>query len=188
MYMRKQLLAVIFFFKVNGMMSAENIEIKLIEPCHIKDVKRMIIECTFEVWQPDSTIEEFEEEVNSTNEFNDLDNIQSMYCDAKGIFYVLTDNNKVVGAGAIKKIDDEMCELKRMWFLKPYRGKGLGLAMAHKLLEFAKAQDYKKIRLDIYQPAKQERAAAFYRKLGFYEIDPYNDSPAQLFMEKILVE
>jgi putative acetyltransferase len=186
MHTKYRLLAAICFLKVYGIMNAENIEIKLIEPYQIEEVKRMIVEAAFEVWHPDTTFQEFEEEAYTTNVFKDLDNLQSVYFDKKGIFYVLVDDNKIVGAGAIKKIDDEVCELKRMWFLKPYRGKGLGLAMANKLVEFAKVQNYKKIRLDIWQPAKQQQAAAFYRKLGFYEIDPYNDSAAKLFMEKIL--
>jgi putative acetyltransferase len=96
------------------------------------------------------------------------------------------DGEKIVGAGAIKKCTDEICELKRMWFLKEYRGKGLGSQMAYQLLAFAKDHGYAKIRLDIYFPQVQDRAITLYKKLGFYEIAPYNDSPAKIFMEKVL--
>jgi len=184
---KHQLLAGVFCMSMNSIMGYEEVQIKLIELSQIEEVKHMMAASAFEVLQLPITIEEFEEELNKTNEYEDLDNVQSIYCDNKGVFYIALDNNKVIGSGAIKKLDDETCELKRMWFLKQYRGKGFGLAMANKLFEFAKNQGYKKIRLDVYFPDLQQQAVTFYKKLGFYEIKPYNNSPAKLFMEKIFI-
>ncbi len=185
--MRTKITIVTLFLTMNIVcMNHEGLEIKPICLSQINEVKQMLTECAFELWHPYPTIEEFIKKLDETDEFKDLDALQSAYFDNNGIFYVLVDNNKIVGAGAIRWLTDELCELKRMWFLKEYRGRGLGLAMANKLLEFAKAQGYKKIRLDVYQPEMQTRAVAFYTKLGFYEIEPYNNSPAKLFMEKAL--
>jgi putative acetyltransferase len=171
-----------FCFNVSSVMSSESIEFKLIEPCHIQETKGMIVESIFEVF----ALKEWPKEIDATSEFDDLDNVYSVYFDNKGVFYVLLDSNKVVGSAGLRKIDDEICELKRMWLLKAYRGKGLGFAVISKLFEFARAQGYKKIRLDVYYPNQQHQAIMFYRRLGFYEIAPYNNSPAQLYMEKIL--
>lgn len=118
--------------------------------------------------------------------FNDLLDISKTYFENDGIFLVLVDNGKVVGTGAIRKLNDEICELARLWFLKEYRGKGLGKKMTTQLLEFAKTHGYTKIRLDVYRPEVQTQAVALYKKLGFYEIEPYNTSDSKLFMEKIL--
>lgn len=73
-----------------------------------------------------------------------------------------------------------------MWLQKNYRGQGLGLKLAQMLLSFAKQAGYKVIRLDVFDLNKQKFAIAFYQKLGFYSIARYNDSPCQVFMEKIL--
>lgn len=164
----------------------ENVEIKPIQMHQAKEVKRMILECAHELWQKECTIEEFEKELDDIDEFEDLQDVHASYFDNNGIFLVLLDNQKVVGAGAIRNFNGEICELMRLWFLKEYRGKGLGLVMVNRLLDFAKAHGYKKIRLDVYHPEVQTRAVNFYRKLGFYEIEQYNNYPAKLFMEKAL--
>lgn len=164
----------------------ENMEIKPIQLHQVKDVKQMIVTCAFELWQTHETIEELEKYLEEAGEFKDLNDVQITYLNNKGTFKVLIDNNNIVGAGAIRKLDEEICELRRMWFLKEYRGKGLGSKMAQKLLEFAKAEGYKKIRLDVYHPEMQMAAVALYKKLGFYEIPAYNKFPAKLWMEKVL--
>jgi putative acetyltransferase len=179
-----QLLAVIFLF-VGIIVKGDNIEIKLMELSYIEEVKQMIMESVLDVWQLQLTIEELKQEVGP-NEWHDIDEFQSVYCDDKGALYIALDQNKVVGSGAIKRLDHETCELKRMWFLKEYRGKGFGLAMANTLIEFAKNQGYTTIRLDVWRPTMQQQAVTFYKKLGFYEIQPYKDCPAELFMEKKL--
>jgi putative acetyltransferase len=92
----------------------------------------------------------------------------------------------VVGCGGIKRLNDEICELKRMWLLNNYRGQGLGFQLAKTLLDFAERVGYKRIRLDVFSQEKQTNAIAFYRQLGFYSINHYNDSPCEVFMEKIL--
>jgi putative acetyltransferase len=121
-----------------------------------------------------------------TGAFKDILSISATYCDNNGIFLVLVDNGTVVGTGAIRKLTDDICELARLWFLKEYRGKGLGKKMTAQLLEFAKNHGYTKVRLDVYRPEIQTHAVALYKKLGFYEIERYNAADAELFMEKIL--
>jgi putative acetyltransferase len=167
----------------NQKIEREFMEIKPLQLDQVKEVKRIIVNCAFELWQPKYTIQELERMLDTDK---DLINVQASYFDNNGTFLVLLDGHKVVGAGAIKNFDDETCELKRMWFLKEYRGKGFGLRIATQLLEFAKSHGYKKVRLDIYHPEMQAQAIALYRKLGFYEIKNYNNSTAQLFMEKVL--
>ena len=71
-----------------------------------------------------------------------------------------------------------------MWFLLPYRGRGLGAEMAKALLQFARSAGYTCVRLDT--SAKLEEANKLYRRLGFRTIEPYNDGPCTIFMEKQL--
>lgn len=95
-------------------------------------------------------------------------------------------NNKVIGMGAIKRLDPEVCELKRMFFAHEYRRQGLGSKMLASLLKHAKELQYKRMRLDLYNPVTQIGAVNLYKKFGFYEIEAYKKSRANLFMEKVL--
>ena len=160
-----------------------NIQIKQMEISQVQEVKHMIVESILQ--NLPMTIEDIEE-LDKQDEFADVFNVQSAYYDNGGMFYVVLDEDKIVGSGAIKKFDDETCELKRMWLLKPYIGHGYGLAMANKLFEFAKNHGYKRVVLDVYSPETQQKAVTFYKKLGFYEIKPYKKFLAKLYMEKIL--
>lgn len=58
--------------------------------------------------------------------------------------------------------------------------------MAQILFDFAKQAGYWKIRLDLANEERQPEALKLYRKLGFYPIERYNDSPCLVFMEKLL--
>lgn len=163
-------------------------EIKPITSDHIKDVRELIMRVIFELQiVPSTSLEALSADHVQNGQFNDLDNLQSIYFANNGTFLVMLANDMVVGMGAIKKIDDEMCELKRMYFAKDYRGIGLGKKMAETLLDHARKVGYKKIRLIVYNPAVQSSAIAFYKKLGFYEIPPYKQNvPIKFFAEKVL--
>jgi putative acetyltransferase len=117
-------------------------------------------------------------------EFEDMENIHLHYSGDIGTFLVLTDGEEVVGTGAIRRLDENTCELKRMWFLKEYRGRGLGKQMAQMLLASARQKGYKRVRLDT--SPKLEQAVGLYSRLGFRFIERYNSGPCSLFMEKEL--
>ena len=96
------------------------------------------------------------------------------------------DEGIIVGSGAIRRLSDDICELKRMWFLKDYRGKGLGWQMAIMLLDFAKKTGYQTVRLDIADELKQSQALKLYKRLGFSAIERYNEGFFTNFFEKVL--
>lgn len=189
--LKKYIIVIFLSLTINTVMSMQNsIEIKQIKPDQAPQVKQLIIDCCVElkIWKPHLTSEQIEQELDGVNEFNDLNNVETTYFNNNGTFLVLLDNEKVVGSGAIKKIDDDICEVKRVFFAQEYRGKGLGSQIMRQLLDFAKTHGYKKARLDILNPTVQTAAVALYKKFGFYEIIPYcNPSISMgLFMEKTL--
>jgi putative acetyltransferase len=158
------------------------VEIKPIQQNQIEQAKQVVIAVSLEIWQGLLT----KDELSRYDSMSDIENVRSHYFDNNGTFLVLVDGEQVVGTGAIRKLDDEICELKRMWFLKEYRGQGLGWKMAQILFDFAKQAGYWKIRLDLANEERQPEALKLYRKLGFYPIERYNDSPCLVFMEKLL--
>jgi len=118
--------------------------------------------------------------------FEDMDDIAKYYREPSGLFLVLLDGKQVAGTGAVRRLDEQTCELKRMWFLPAYRGRGYGSSMARQLIAFARATGYRSMRLDT-QP---ELAAAnkLYQRLGFMPIKRYNNGPGTVFMEKPLLK
>lgn len=156
------------------------IEIKPIQLHQIEEVKRVVVTVCHEIWQVP------EEMIRRYDAMSDIDDVQSHYFDNNGTFLVLIDDRRVVGNGAIRHLSDDICELKRMWFLKDYRGRGLGTKLTLMLLDFARTANYKFVRLDTMNAQKQAQALKLYQRLGFYFIERYNDGPCTLFMEKML--
>ncbi len=122
---------------------------------------------------------------DSKGVLEDMDDIQKSYSDDKGVFLVMVSDDQIIGTGAIKKLDEEICELKRLWFLKEFRGKGLGYQMTQELLSFARSQGYKRVRLET-DPVAQSQALNFYKRLGFYEIPRYSQNQDETALELVL--
>jgi putative acetyltransferase len=87
----------------------------------------------------------------------------------------------------LRKLDDEICEMKRLFVREAFRGSGLGKTLIEKLISEARSIGYRKIRLDTL-PVKMPKAVELYRFYGFREIAPYYENPHKttLFMEKDL--
>lgn len=114
--------------------------------------------------------------------FGDMEALAIHYTPPSGIFLVFMDGERVVGTGAIRRIDDQVCELKRMWFRPAYRGKGHGTRMAEALLAFARSTGYSRVRLDTDPVLKA--ANRLYQSLGFIETRRTAHGPSIIYMEK----
>lgn len=89
-----------------------------------------------------------------------------------------------VGCVALRRLDDDTCEMKRMFVRPEARGTGTGRALAVAALGRARELGYRTMRLDTL-PRRMEAAGALYRSLGFVEVGRYNDNPIEgvVFME-----
>jgi putative acetyltransferase len=97
-------------------------------------------------------------------------------------FYV----NQPVGCAGVRKLDDEIAELKRMYVKNEYRGHKIGLSLLERAIALAKELGYQKIRLDTLE--NMSKAQELYRSFGFYEIPSYRFNPlvGTIYMEKAL--
>lgn len=156
------------------------VEIRPIQPDQIDEVKQVILAVCQELFQVSEAV------IQRYDDFPDIDNVRAHYFENNGMFLVLMNDGRVVGSGAIRHLDDDTCELKRMFFLKDYRGRGLGKKLLQMLLAFAREAGYRRVRLDTLDAQKQAQALKLYNRHGFYPIERYNDSSATVFMEKML--
>ena len=106
------------------------------------------------------------------------------YVPPEGRLLLATSDGQAAGCVALHKLDDEVCEMKRLYVRPQFRGKGLGKALAERVINEARAIGYKKLRLDTVEPVMRT-AVAMYRQLGFREIAPYRPNPIEgaLYME-----
>jgi ribosomal protein S18 acetylase RimI-like enzyme len=74
--------------------------------------------------------------------------------------------------------------MKRLYVRPQFRGRGLGLYLAERIIADARQIGYKYLRLDTVEPVMRT-AVEMYRRLGFVEIAPYRPNPIKgaLYME-----
>ena len=162
------------------------IQIRCIEPDEVPAAKLLIYRVAHVVFNDARPLEESIAYFESRGQLEDMDDIQQAYFDNDGIFLVMTDDDQLIGTGAIRKFEDKICELKRLWLLTEYHSKGLGYRMMQELLSFAKEKGYERIRLET-DPIYQKRAVEFYKRLGFYEIPILNATDDEDILMEILL-
>ena len=161
------------------------INIRRIEPHEIPIAKELIYRVAHQVFQDTRPLEESIAFYDAKGQLHDMDAFQQTYSGYDGIFLVMTDKDQIIGTGAICKLDDTTCELKRVWLLFEYHGRGLGYRLIQELLGFAREKGYQRIRLETDRH-DQRRAYKLYRRLGFYEIPRYSDNTEDAAMEMML--
>ncbi|SRR6266498_1221833 len=161
------------------------IKIRHIKQDEIAVAKQLIYRVAHQVFHDTRPLEESIAYYESQGQLHDMDDVQQSYFQNEGIFLVMIENDQMIGTGAIRKIDNEICELKRLWLLFKYHGKGLGYRMMQELLSFAREKGYSQMRLETDR-GHQNRAYDFYKRLGFYEIPRYSDNEDDIAMEMTL--
>lgn len=109
------------------------------------------------------------------------------YVKPDGRLFLAYADETLAGCIALRKLEEEICEMKRLFVRESFRGKHIGISLIEKLLDEAKTIGYKKMRLDTYPP-KMGKAVKLYESYGFHEIPPYYHNPygETLYMEKFL--
>ncbi len=125
----------------------------------------------------DLSFQHFEEE---------LSQLKSMYAAPFGGIILCKENNEYAGCIAIRTIDADTAELKRMYVKPAFQKHGIGNMLLQDALTLARKYNYRRIRLDTL--SNMLPAINLYKRNGFYEIPPYyfNPETTAVFFEKFL--
>jgi putative acetyltransferase len=103
-------------------------------------------------------------------------------------FLVTRVDERAVGCGALRRHDDGLGEIKRMYVNPQMRGRGIGRRLLQALEAEAARQGLTRVALET--GVSQPEAIALYRHAGFRDCPPfasYKLDPLSLFMMKELV-
>jgi len=116
----------------------------------------------------------------------ELKQLKEMYGPPFGAIILAKLDDDFIGCIAVRKIDIDTAELKRMYVRPSKQRNGIGKRLLEIALDSAKKYGYKKIRLDTLN--NMTPAINLYKKNGFYEIPAYYFNPEKtaVYFEKIL--
>ena len=105
----------------------------------------------------------------------ELMELKTMYSAPSGGIILCRTADEFVACVAIRKINNDTAELKRMYVQPAYQGQGIAKKLLEKAIELAKVANYTCIRLDTLNYMLP--AINLYKKKGFVEISAYYHNP-----------
>ena len=146
---------------------------------HCDHVRKLIYQ--FVTWHRTRHLEDLE----LINEYFDekafeeeLESLPEKYSKPNGRLLLALFGSEPAGCVALRKIDAQTCEMKRMFVYTKFHGKGLGRALSEKIVNEARIIGYQTIKLDT--SFRQIEAQKLYQSIGFNLTKPYYELPKKL--------
>lgn len=95
----------------------------------------------------------------------DVEDIERHYGKPGSYFCIAEYDGLPVGTGGLRQISDKRCELRKMYLLTEFRGKGIGKQLLIHLVTRAKDMGYREITLETASVLRE--AIRLYERFGF---------------------
>jgi ribosomal protein S18 acetylase RimI-like enzyme len=106
----------------------------------------------------------------------ELASLPGKYAPPRGaLFLGRNANNQALGCVALRPMNDDCCEMKRLYIVPSARGLGLGKVLVTAILSEAARLGYGEVRLDTLP--SMASALALYAGVGFRHIPAYYNTP-----------
>ena len=111
-------------------------------------------------------------------QIDDVDSIAKAYNGSRDIFYVIEENNKIIGTAGVKEDTKQAALLRRVYVHPNYRGKGYGSILMNSAIDFCKKNGYRQV---IFRSTSQMRDAInLCLRKGFAEEEKLNLGDIQI--------
>jgi GNAT superfamily N-acetyltransferase len=133
---------------------------------------------------------EYAEGLNIDLEFQDFEAevaaLPGKYEPPKGRLLLAWNGTNAVGCVALRPIEGDVCEMKRLYVRREARGEQLGRRLVERICQEARSAGYSRICLDSLPTMSS--AINLYMALGFRAIEPYvfNPVPGAVFLAREL--
>lgn len=105
----------------------------------------------------------------------EIKNLPGKYALPYGRLYIAYYDNKAAGCIALRKFENDGCEMKRLFVRPEYRHLKIGKKLVDKIIEDARELKYKYMVLDTL--SNLHEAVSLYKKSGFQEVEAYYENP-----------
>jgi GNAT superfamily N-acetyltransferase len=144
------------------------------QPAELDDVR--VLMRAFVAWHRARHVEDIEliERYFDQRAFDEeLAELPGKYARPRGRLLLAYLDGKPAGCVALRDLGDGICEMKRMFVPETFRGRGVGRALAERIIAEAREAGYRAMRLDTSR--RQSEAMRLYERAGFRRIPPYYD-------------
>lgn len=107
----------------------------------------------------------------------ELAGLPGRYAPPSGRLWLAEVDGQLAGCVGLREIEPGICEMKRLYVRDFARGRGVGRALAQRVIDDARAIGYRAMRLDTLRIERMRSANALYDSLGFRDIEPYYANP-----------
>ena len=108
----------------------------------------------------------------------ELATLPGAYVPPRGQLLLATVEGAGAGCVALRAIDGESCEMKRMFVYEHLHGRGVGQALATAIIDQARNLGFQRMLLDT--SIRQNEAKRLYSRLGFEITEPYYELPEEI--------
>ena len=105
----------------------------------------------------------------------ELAELPGKYAPPSGRLVLAMNDGQTVGCVAIRKLEDAVCEMKRLYVRPAFRRQRVGHQLTEAIITSAREIGYRRMRLDTL--ASMTAAITLYESLGFQRIAAYYPNP-----------
>ncbi len=116
----------------------------------------------------------------------ELAGLPGLYAPPRGRLLLMMEQKEAAGCVALRPVNDQVCEMKRLFVRPEFRDRGVGRKLAKKAIQEARTIGYSTMRLDTLPQMKA--AIGLYEALGFTRCPAYYETPLNetVFMQLAL--